>query len=492
MKKYLIIFFILNVSLVFAQHPEIKRATHWYFGWNAGLDFSNDTVVADVNGAYDNYEATATISDTAGNLLFYTDAETVWNRNHQVMQNGTYIGGCWSSTQGALIVPQPGNDSIYYIFTTDCAENNLAGGLRYSIVNINLENGLGTVTEKGVLLHASVAEKLAGIYHSNKTDIWVVTHEWNSSNFFAFRFNNMGLDTVPILSNIGSIHSGPLQPFSTAAGYIKFSPNGKKIVSLKSYGGQEIELFDFNDSSGSVSNFVTLGSGGTLYPYGASFSSNSSRLYISYGFGGGDGTALLPGKIYQYDLFAGTSSEIINSKTLIFAPANNFTLALENAIDGKIYVSITDNLTNEGSKLGVINYPNAVGISCNFVANGVNLTGGKRCRYGLPNYIESYFNCDTCAIDSSGVGISEFVYKHGKTLVFPNPFENFIFIKSSEEIISWIIKDINGIVLYNEVLDIPKYNVEISNLYLPNGIYTICVTTKSFNYIQKLIKLINQ
>jgi hypothetical protein len=34
-------------------------------------------------------EGCATISNSSGQLLFYTDGITVYNRNHQVMPNGT-------------------------------------------------------------------------------------------------------------------------------------------------------------------------------------------------------------------------------------------------------------------------------------------------------------------------------------------------------------------------------------------------------------------
>ncbi|MCY7408654.1 MAG: hypothetical protein LH473_00130, partial [Chitinophagales bacterium] len=67
-------------------------------------------------------EACAVMSDTAGNLLFYKDGDTIWNKNHQMMANGFGVG-CESSSNGAVIVPNPGNDSIYYLFTVDCWEN---------------------------------------------------------------------------------------------------------------------------------------------------------------------------------------------------------------------------------------------------------------------------------------------------------------------------------------------------------------------------------
>jgi hypothetical protein len=443
-------------------------------------------VIADVNGAYDNYEAAATISDTAGNLLFYTDAETVWNRNHQVMQNGTSIGGCWSSTQGALIVPQPGNDSLYYIFTTDCAENNLAGGLRYSIVNINLDNGLGAVIQKGILLHTPVAEKIAGIYHANKTDVWVVTHEWNNSNFLAYLITNSGIDTVPVISSIGSVHSGFTQN-GNSNGYMKFSPNGKKIVSIK-YESSILELFDFNDSTGIISNSLMLNSGGNMLVYGASFSPDNSKLYVSYPF---DSQVTIGGKLYQFNILAGSSSDIIASKTLIYY-SNGISkyhfLGIQIGLNNKIYLAETFFQTNDGGFLGVINEPNKIGAICNFAQLGIPLLG-KRSRGGLPNFIESYFNCDTCTVDSSAVGIIEPTYLSSAISIFPNPLNGVLHIECPYEILSWQITDVHGIIVNKCTLHPPQKNVQISNLSLPHGIYAISIKTKSATITKKLMQL---
>src|SRR5690606_40705031 len=101
----------------------------------------------------------STISDNNGNLMFYTDGVSVWNKNHDIMLNGTNLFGDISSTQSAIIVPKPLSNNIFYIFTVDdkAGEN----GLRYSEVDITLDNGLGGLTTtKNNLLDSSTTEKI--------------------------------------------------------------------------------------------------------------------------------------------------------------------------------------------------------------------------------------------------------------------------------------------------------------------------------------------
>ena len=140
-----ILIMLLSIKLI-GQNPDIKRTWHWYFGAGAGLDFSSGYPVADTSGRLHSYESCAVMSDTAGNLLFYTDGDTVWDRRHQMMPNGWGLMSCGnyygSSAKGVLIVPQPENDSIYFIFTVDCWENMIANGLRFSKVNLKCESGV--------------------------------------------------------------------------------------------------------------------------------------------------------------------------------------------------------------------------------------------------------------------------------------------------------------------------------------------------------------
>jgi len=81
-----LLIFLLFLSLnMFAQ----KEAAIWYFGDGAGLDFNNGSPVALTDGQLSTIEGCSTISDANGSLLFYTDGITIWNRNHDIMVNGS-------------------------------------------------------------------------------------------------------------------------------------------------------------------------------------------------------------------------------------------------------------------------------------------------------------------------------------------------------------------------------------------------------------------
>lgn len=126
-----------------------KEASNWYFGSKAGITFKNGAPVALTDGVISQSEGVATISDANGNLLFYTDGNKVWNRNHIEMPNGLNLNGDNQSAQSAVIVPMPNDPDIYYIFTvSNWPLTGPTAGLFYSIVDMRLDGGLGNITTK--------------------------------------------------------------------------------------------------------------------------------------------------------------------------------------------------------------------------------------------------------------------------------------------------------------------------------------------------------
>ncbi|WP_121667039.1 PKD domain-containing protein, partial [Mesonia aquimarina] len=348
------------------------EAANWYFGDQAGLDFNSGTPVALTDGQLVQQEGCATISDENGNLLFYTNGIDIYNANHNIMLNGTGLLGDDSSTQSAIIVPDPGDDDQYYVFAVDYQGG--SDGLTYSVVDMTLDGGLGAVisTEKNIQLETPVAEKLTAVYHDNGTDIWVIAHRMDSNDFVSYLVTNNGVNNTPIISNSGLVYiSAGIG--SGAIGYLKASPDGTKLASATPFFNTGLELFDFDNSSGLVSNAQLLN---TNANYGVEFSPNSKVLYCTLSSAG-------TGPLIQYDITQPTLADIQASETVI-ATASEYS-AIQLAIDGKLY---TTNHLNP--YLSVINNPNELGTACNFVDDAVDLAGNNS-RLGLPPFITSYF-----------------------------------------------------------------------------------------------------
>src|SRR6187455_2215884 len=148
-----------------------KQNNIWYFGSHAGLDF-NTPVPTPISSDLVSMGSPSSIADPNGNLLFYTNGRVVWDRNHNIMPNGTGLVGGPASAQPALIVPFPNSNSRYYVFTTE--DNTTSGGMSYSIVDMNLNGGYGDVIlpSNNTLIVDYAANKPTAILHPNGNDIW--------------------------------------------------------------------------------------------------------------------------------------------------------------------------------------------------------------------------------------------------------------------------------------------------------------------------------
>ncbi len=158
---------VLLFGLLF---PTLLRSqgetSNWYFGNGAGITFNTDGSIApQTNGKLDTFEGCATISDSFGELLFYTDGITVYNQDHIVMSNGDDLFGDSSGTQSAIIVPKPGSEDIYFVFTVDASisAEDPDNGLNYSIIDMSLNNGKGEITRKNVSLLKDCSEKVTAV-----------------------------------------------------------------------------------------------------------------------------------------------------------------------------------------------------------------------------------------------------------------------------------------------------------------------------------------
>lgn len=363
-----------------------KRALNWYFGNRAAINFDvNGNVSAVNNSMMNSIEGCASISDANGALLFYTDGRNVWNKEHVVMPNGLNIGGNSSSTQSSIIIPKPGDRYIYYIFTTDQLGSTL--GLRFSEVDMSLDNGKGSVTNnKSVALQSPVAEKLTAVRSADGVGFWVLTHGITDNRFYAYQITTNGVNTTAVISTAGSTHQQ-----NESIGHMKFSPDGKYVAVVVSTPGRFLELFSFNSATGVVSGngVIRVDYSSDLNPYGVEFSADVSKLYVSAGR-----------NIFQYSMNMAISENLFHmSETRVQTSAFNYALQL--APNGKIYIA-----TNNSS-LAIINDPKNEPNQMNYATGAISFSGFRKSNFGLPNFITSYFierkilAADTCIGDST-------------------------------------------------------------------------------------------
>jgi len=450
-------------TVIYAQ----KEANIWYFGDGAGIDFISGSAVAIPGGDISSYEACAVMSDSLGNLLFYTNGEVVWDSNNDTMPNGADLrtGPLGSCTQGALIIPFPKSDSLYYIFTVPELEGFFSESFRYSVVDMSLNSGLGDIGgTKNVLIIDSVTEKLTAIKHSNGDDYWVLVHSWNSNDFLAYLVTDTGVADTPIISSIGTIQTGMytfgfVAPWF-ASGFLKASPDGNKLAS-SCWAMGNLELYDFDNSTGIVSNNLSLPA--DSFDWGLSFSPDNSKLYVSTT----DGPY---STIYQFDLSSPVDSDIINSRTLIDSTASKSYSGIQLAPDGKMYIGDSWYLDT----LSVIHCPNAEGLLCDFQRSGFSLDG--KFSYGMfPNFMQHYFN--DSSFTPCAVGINEQLY-NPLVWIYPTISSHSIFI----ELLNFTnvrvkIRDIAG----REVVNLGHQKgkaVELNISNLANGVY-VCTVTNS-------------
>ena len=251
-----------------------KEANFWYFGNNAGIDFNSGVPIALNNGQTNTNEGCATISDNLGNLLFYTDGQTVYNKNHVAMPNGYFLTGHSSSSQSGVIVKRPGSDSIYYIFTVDGLSGTNGNGLYFSEVDLSLDSGLGDVTSnKNIQLFSGGDEKIAAIRHANNTDYWIIGRIINTNQYNSYLLNSSGVNLTPIINNIGPNNG------SSTIGYLKGSPDGTKLIACNYSATHKINMFDFDNSTGIISNNYNFTNVPYQPTYGIEFFPNG-QFYI--------------------------------------------------------------------------------------------------------------------------------------------------------------------------------------------------------------------
>ena len=503
MKKLTITIYWFILILSNSTISPAQRNNLWCFGDSASIDFSSGIPVAGIS-SLDSRGTCVSIADTNSNLLFYGNTRSgaggltsglIWNKNDQLMLEGDSIaGGGWYHE--LVIIPNPVDDSLFYVFSIGVT---ISFGLKYSIVNMRGDNGLGAVVQKNISLlnNIRMVDCLTAIKHGNGRDWWVIsrlsTFGLGTSNntWYIFLVSPFGIALVSI-QNVGSL-------VGTNSGRLSFNSDSNKIsfVSLPGL----IELYDFDRCSGIISNPITVEDVPPVAPYpyywSCEFSPSGRYLYVS--------GSTTPSTLWQFDTWA---PNIAATKTLIWQTSfPPYTAgALKRGPDNKIYMSCawSDSSGNfnypydstmyytENMNLGVINSPDSVGLACDFQPWSFYL-GGKRTYWGLPNNPDydlpalAGSPCDTLVSIGEAPQIQQATLNVFYHSAWEKAFINASNLKGKNG--KLLVYDMQGKIIHQEPLRIQNgyYTRDLTMIGWADGVYLVVVETEQERLVKKMV-----
>ena len=425
----------------------------------------------------------------------------VADANHQIMPHGdtlnpgdlfNYFSGFgYRLPQGVLILPKPGVENLYYIIHEKLEWSNqyfdVCPGLYYSIVDQNLNNGLGDVTLKNICVLTDSLDPgcITATRHANGRDWWIVVPKFLENKYFIFLLSPEGLT----LSN--SITIG-VPSTMMELGLAYFSPDGSKYIRYgltQVHSPSRLEVFNFDRCSGELSNYQNLWFVDSIYAPGLSISPNSRFMYV--------GRQL---SIDQYDLQA---TNIVDSKLTVanydffidplFPQFGYTTFYLQQlAADNKIYIC-----TGNGTRfLHVIDQPDSCGVACNVLQHSVQLpTFNLSSIPNFPNFRLGPIDGSTC--DTLGINIitsnSEIHKEQTDFEIWPNPAQDYFNYRLNNQEYSGTyhlrLYNTSGILFkeweFKGKQGFGHYSIED----IQAGVYLLTLTT-SDERVQKTVKLV--
>lgn len=377
---------------------------NWIFGFGGGYDWTNNSTVT--NSSIASYEGCASISDAAGNLIFYSDGINAWDASHNLVTTGFDMFGHPSSTQSGVIIPKPGT-SDYYILAVDYRGTVANHQSRMGYYEASVSGGtlVNVFPANGNILLTNSSEKIAAVRKPCDPDtIWVIAHDFTGGFYEVFAATNSGIaSTGRTINDQYGTYTDPKK-----VGVLRFNHDGTMLASAVF--DQHIEMMGFDPFTGQFVgtplNFpVTTTGYDDKQVYGLEFSPDNNTLYATI-----TGSGLVQhNSLWQYDVSVMNTAAIEASRTLIvdYGQAQNDYQPgqMQLAPDGNIYVAMWYYETTPGSGtgfayLGQITNPN-IGGPGNFNGTAIQGPAGNQdwSTRGLPTFLTETFTGTAPVID---------------------------------------------------------------------------------------------
>lgn len=368
LKHIILPVFIVSLCIVskaqgnksYETNPDRKRTFNWLFGDSIWLDYRANPPVQKSGSRMFALESASVYSDTSGKLMLYSDGKNVWSSNHKIIVNGTGLNGDSSSSQGCLFIPQPGNDSIVYLFTTD--KQGLNNGFCVSKIRINPNIDSSIVLEKNVLLRARSCESISATKHANGIWTWVAVHDISGTGMNSFLITEEGVNMCGVYSEGGFnfIYDGFSCQSKSA-----FSNDGE-IYAISAISASTVELLKFDNTNGIFKRFYGVYA---FVPTSVNFSKDNKYCYITE---------------RDFRIFRITA-KVNNANSELIDDHNDSFMIIGARFNpyNQLMINIHDSFF-----LGRIDHPEQTNVQ--FIKKGLSLP--KMATNELPNFDNSYYN----------------------------------------------------------------------------------------------------
>jgi hypothetical protein len=368
-----------------AATAQSLHSANWVFGtrcrvnWNPADTTARPTASLNPNIAAG--EGVATFSDPlTGGMLLYTDGITAWNGADARVSTAA-LGGNPSSIHSGVIVPVPAQPGRYYVFGNSPSAS--TGPISYTIFDMRTAPGTQVGSPVQIPGSAVTNETLVAVPHTNRRDYWLIST------------STTAVIVIPVTSTgVGAAMTMGATVASSAWNGLAVAPSGREFAVFTA---PNVRRYPFDAATGTVGTPAVIAITGSSSAYGAAYSSDSTKLYLTDDIGGAGDT---PGRMYQVDL-AVTPPAVVT----LGQAAGTYVGALALGIDGRVYGACINN-TDAGGRhyLSVVDNPNAAGTAANYTRLGLQLASGCTGQLGLPTQVSAF---STVIEDSDRDGVED-------------------------------------------------------------------------------------
>jgi hypothetical protein len=439
-----------------------KADYQWIFGSDALLLEDSEGSILDFNGdklkswyqplPFEIGSNNASICDENGKLLFYTNGCAVFDSTFQIMENGDGINegqldgqcdiGNYPGVQNSIILPVPNNSTEYYYLhksvSLDEEYSPVLSGVLCSKVSF-ADNDLGSVLQKNIEVDPdrnTLSGFVESILHQNSEDWWVIdfTQSPQENFYLAYLIDQ---DTITLQQEIEIDNTESLDEWCAASSQSCFTPDGTKLAKMCPLTG--FDLWDFDRSTGVISNYRHLTIEAEYHRCGVGISPNSRFAYLSCA------DSLWQVDLWEEDLSVGL--ELIDTLDLSADPSTITNFGYQQlGPDCKIYM----NTIRQYDWLHVINKPDEKGKACDFSQHSIKLPHLNQ-PASFPNFphfrIDEDAVCDPTITSVFGVPIETVSGME----VFPNPTSGNVTVELPETVSGGMsVKDLTSQVVLTQ------------------------------------------